>query len=525
MKNLILFLFVIIFCSSCVSVKEYNAQITALHSPTALHEDVDKTYSQLKKFHPKLYQYVSKSELDSKFKVLKEDINKPMGSLEFYERLVKVVNEVRQGHLTLRPPTKRFTGKQLKALNKLKYEFNELDFEILDDKLWIKANAGKDSTIIGDEVLALDKELSQKLINKYKSLVTSDGFNTTYHDRFVARNFSNFYYSENGFKDSLTLLLKKRDSIYFKKLGWLEKGMSIKKDSSITEEPTEMLKSDKIAQKKKQKAKRKEGRTRGYVASRNYYLRNLDFIGRDSSVAYLKIRGFGKGNQNKFYKKAFAKIDSAKTEHLIIDLRDNGGGNLDEIENLYGYLALEPFKFLNRAVTKTNIPFTKSTFSKKGVGILGNTFRILGAPGMVAYDLLQSKKVADERQYKLTKLKPQKPRTNNFKGQIYVLINGYSFSASSIISANLHATKRAVLVGEETGGAYNGTVAGQYKYVTLPNSKVRMAIGLMHLETPFTDKPHGFGVKPDIEIVPKQKDRLQKRDPELEWVLLDIFKN
>jgi len=523
MNKIITLLFVLICLVSCVSVKQYNAQISSLHSVSELHEDVDKAYSQLQRFHPKLYQFVSKAELDSKFESLKKDIDRPMGSSEFYERLAVVIKEVRQGHLMLRPPTRRYSKSELKALNKLKFEFNDLDFEILENKLWVKGTLGKDSTMVGNEVLAIDKESTKKLVDKYKSLFSSDGFNTTYHDRYVGRNFSNFYYSDKGFRDSLVLLLKKKDSIYFRTFRWIGKGGSAKKDSSASKEPKKISKVDKIAFKEKQKAKRKAGRKRGYVPSRDYYLRNFDFIGKDNSVGYLKIRGFGQGNQKKFYKETFAKIDSAKCDNLIIDLRDNGGGSLAEIENLYAYLALKPFRLVNNAETKTNIPATKSLFSKRGVGFFGGTLRLLGAPGLLAYDLLHSKKENGKRHYKLTKSKLKELNRNSFKGKIYVLTNGYSFSASSILSTNLQANNRATFVGEETGGSYNGTVAGQSKFVTLPNSKVRMKFGMMQIETPYKSEPNGYGVKPDIEIIPTQNDRLENRDPELEWVLRDIF--
>ncbi len=521
MRKILIFVFIAICFASCTSVKQYNAAISSPHSVAELHADVDKAYSQLQRFHPKLYQYASKSVLDTEFASLKNDINGPMGSAQFYQRLAKVLKKVGQGHLQSRPPTKRYNSKQLKVLNKLKFEFNDLDFEVLHDKLWIKSTRGKDSTFVGDEVLAVDKELATKLIEKYKGLFSSDGFNTTYYDRYAGRNFSNFHYSDKGFSDSLTLLLKKNDSIYFKTFKWIGKGGAIRKDSTSQQE----LKAYKIKSKEEQKAKKKEGRKRGYVSGRDYYLRNFDFIGKDHSIGYMKIRGFGHGNQKKFYKEVFAKIDSAKVDYLVLDLRDNGGGSLDEIENLYSYLALKPFKFINNAEVKTNIPATKALFSKRGLGILEGTFRLLSAPGLLVYDLLHSKKENGKRTYKLTKAKLKNPKKNNFAGKIYVLINGYSFSASSTLSVNLHATKRAFFVGEETGGSYNGTVAGQSKFVILPNSKVRLKFGLMQIETPYKTEPNGYGIKPDVEIIPTQKDRLQKRDPELEWVLEDISKD
>ena len=105
---------------------------------------------------------------------------------------------------------------------------------------------------------------------------------------------------------------------------------------------------------------------------------------------------------------------------------------------------------------------------------------------------------------------------------MYVLINGNSFSASSLISTHLKATKRAVFVGEETGGAYNGTVAGIYKIYELPNSKLKIRMGLMHVDTPYKQTPDGYGVKPDVVVTPSLEDLILKKDTELQWILNDI---
>ena len=86
----------------------------------------------------------------------------------------------------------------------------------------------------------------------------------------------------------------------------------------------------------------------------------------------------------------------------------------------------------------------------------------------------------------------------------------------------MQANNRATFVGEETGGAYNGTVAGIYKIYQLPTSKVKIRIGLMQVETPFKQEPDGFGNKPDVEILPTVKDRALGIDTELEWILNDI---
>jgi C-terminal processing protease CtpA/Prc len=68
------------------------------------------------------------------------------------------------------------------------------------------------------------------------------------------------------------------------------------------------------------------------------------FYGKDSSVAIMKIRSFNKGDFRP-YKESFRKIDSYKSKTLILDLRDNGGGRLNEIVDLYSYLADSTFVF------------------------------------------------------------------------------------------------------------------------------------------------------------------------------------
>ena len=102
---------------------------------------------------------------------------------------------------------------------------------------------------------------------------------------------------------------------------------------------------------------------------------------------------------------------------------------------------------------------------------------------------------------------------------MYVLINGGSFSASSIISSNLKGSKKATFVGTETGGADNGCVAGIMPVWTLPHSKLDLRFGLMTCEAPYKAEQDGRGIFPDKAITPTLIDRINGTDPELEWVL------
>jgi len=541
MNKIIWFLSIILLLTSCVSIDKYNQQIGGLHAPEDLKSDVNKTYRKLKKLHPKLYQFVTKENLDFKFDSLKQSITAPMSSLDFYKKLAPVVSEVRQGHIGMSPPSKQYNKKERKVLMKKEFEFSDLEFEQVDDAFLIKDNFGIDSTIIGAEVLKINEEPIAQIVSDYKKLMSSDGFNTTFQERYIALRFSGLYFKEKGYLDSLPITLIQNDSIFTKTFRRIPKD-SIKnilklRDSlkhkdiiKIDKKVVKLTREEKKAKKEKLKATFKNNRKFGYIRSKKLsksdktFTRNFNFIGKDSTVAYLKIRGFSNGKYKEFYNEVFEKIDSAKTQNLVIDLRDNTGGRLDEIGNLYAYLATNTYQFIEKGQTVTRFPFLKGSVSSKN-SVLLNTFGVLMAPFAAPIELLKGSKKDGIRYYKFsTSKKNKRPNPVFYKGKIYVLINGNSFSASSILSTNLNATKRATFVGEETGGHYNGTVAGISKFISLPHSKVVMSFGLIQIQAPHQIEINGFGIKPDVEIIPTKKDRANGIDPELNWILQDIKK-
>ena len=529
MKKQLLTLCILILLNSCASVEKHNLQVTKLHPVADLHEDIDNAYKQLKRHHPHLYQYTPKETLDFKFDSLKTAITSPMDSRTFFKQIAAVTKYIGQGHMTLSPPSKHFTRKERKALRGAKFEISNLDYDYSNDKLWVTNARGKDSLLFGSEVLKINEETPQELIKKYRKRLVSDGYNTTYYNRVVGKRFMSHYVQEKGRFDSISLTLKNKDSVFVKtykrvlksELAKLKKD-STKIDSTVIKKPVKKLtKAEKKAKKAERKAKWKHNQKYGYNAARKEYARNLNFVGNDSSVAVLKIRGFSNGKYKEFYEETFEKIKAKNAEALIIDLRDNFGGRLNEITYLYSYLTDKNYTMINPSEVNSRIPYLKQLMSNS------NTFTtkaIIGllSPIILTQNLIKTSKKEGKLYYKFKSSKEQEPSPLNYKGPIYVLINGNSFSASSILSTQLDGNNRATFVGEETGGAYNGTVAGIYKIYTLPNTKIRTRIGLMHIDAPFKNDPDGYGVKPDVKIEPTITDRIEKRDPELEWVLKDI---
>ncbi len=528
MKKIILILSMALLLNSCGSIEKYNMQILKTHTISELRDDIDDVYDQLQRHHPHLYQFTGKEVLDFKFDSLKKAIT-PMTSRMFFKALVQVTKHVRQGHLSLTPPNKQFNKKERKKLIGSKFAINNLDFEFLDNKLWVVNARKEDSVLAVSEVLKINNEKSIDLINKYKTWIASDGYNTTLHNRVVGERFLRYYYNDKGRYDSIELTFKKNDSVFVKQYKRILKSQVAKqtKDSiggkSLDLISKKLTKAEKKAKKEADKLKEKHNQKYGFIKSRNEYTRNFNFIGKDSTVAYLKIRGFQNGKFKDFYTESFDSISKINTKALVIDLRDNFGGRLEEIAYLYGFLTDKNFIMINPSEVKSRIPFLKALMSNTSpIGF--KIFLGLISPIELTRSVLRTKKNDGKIYYNFKFSKSKKPQPLNYTGPIYVLINGNSFSASSVLSSHLHGNKNVTFVGEETGGAYNGTVAGVYKQYTLPNSKIKARIGMMHIDAPKKTTKKGYGIVPDVKITPSIDDRVTNTDPELKYVLDAIYK-
>ncbi|UPF07691.1 S41 family peptidase, partial [Flavobacterium psychrophilum] len=286
---------------------------------------------------------------------------------------------------------------------------------------------------------------------------------------------------------------------------------------------TEIKKIKTVLTKEQKKAIAKKKDIFGFDTKSKKYMRNLKFIEKDSSIAVMKINGFREGDAETFYKESFLKIKKFNTKTLIIDLRNNGGGRLNEIAKLYTYLTDKDFYFIEKSLVTKKKSLLYANYYKGG-GIGTKIIKTIFAP--FYYPIMYfSVHKNGTNYYNYTNSKIKKPDTNNFKGKLYVLINGGSFSASSIISSNLKGAKRALFVGEETGGAYNGTVAGRMPVLKMPHSKLNVRMGLMACVPIYKTQVEGRGIFPDKEIIPTLDDRINNTDPEMNWILQDINTN
>lgn len=167
-------------------------------------------------------------------------------------------------------------------------------------------------------------------------------------------------------------------------------------------------------------------------------------------VGYLDLRVFAPTSSSADLAEAAMSL-LAQSPALIIDLRRNGGGHSDMVLLLAAYLFGESVEM-------------SGTFDRPS-GVFTRAFTPTSAPG---------------RRFGATK-------------PVYVLISSQTFSAAEAFAYDLQAMRRAIIVGEPSGG---GAHPFEYRAIT-PNFILSLPEG--RSVNPITNSDwQGRGVQPDV---------------------------
>lgn len=226
--------------------------------------------------------------------------------------------------------------------------------------------------------------------------------------------------------------------------------------------------------------------------------RKLQYL---EDVAWLKPGNFSgdEPQYQRFIDSAFTDIREKNTQKLIIDIRNNSGGDNSFSDYLVSYLAREPFRWYGDFSLKTS-NFLKAHIRKEKDTANAFWRSALDHENGAVYT------------YDFEPYQPQ-PEENRFHGEVYLLINRQSHSQAAVTAAQIQDYELATLVGEETGD-FPSLYASIYAY-QLPKTGILVNVskGRIIRVNGSTKKE---GVIPDILI----KDHLLDEEDEILQTLL-----
>jgi len=146
-----------------------------------------------------------------------------------------------------------------------------------------------------------------------------------------------------------------------------------------------------------------------------------------------------------FCDSVFRVIDQNHLNKLVIDLRENGGGNSGLGRYLLNYLSDKPYRMAGGAERKVSQQFKDQIQSPANKQLYQNS-------GLDEYLKMQNGSFLE---FEADNLEPPADIPNKFKGKVCFLIGPYTFSSANMLAATIKDFKIATLIGEPTGEPAN----------------------------------------------------------------------
>jgi hypothetical protein len=466
-----------IFLTSCVATKNKHYSFNQKYAATDVKEDIVLLKKILEANHPSLYWYTPKDSLDYFFAETLNSITDSLTETQSKNKIASIINKIKCGHTSVRF-SKQFTD----LAEKHRHPQFPLSIKTWKDSMVVLGRYNLEDSVLkrGTIITSINGRTPKQMLDSFFQFISTDGDAINFKSQLLSNNFPAWYRNIFGV-----------DSSY--QIGYID---SLQQEKSITirayapKIDTNKKKTDSA---KTLVKKEVPTITKKQAQLLNYRSMNID---TSFNTAYIRLSSFSKGKLRKFFRQSFKSLEEKKIPNLIIDLRENGGGNVSLSTLLIKYLKDSDYK-----IGDTVVAISRKFEYKKHIQDWFGYWFIMN---------LTASKTEDgfihNRYYETHYFKPK--RKHHFNGNIYVIQGGYTFSAATMFASSLKGQKNVTLVGEETGGGYYGNSAMHLPTIVLPNTKIKVGLPIYRLVMD-KNRPKGRGIMPDIEIQPSS-DAIKK---------------
>lgn len=443
--------------------------------------------------HPSLYWYTPKDSMDLYFDKYYSSIKDSMTEQQFgWQVIAPLTDKIHCGHTSF--------GRS-KAYNNWaadkKFPSFPLFLKCWNDTMAVTANLNRKDSVLkkGTLITSVNGLKNNELEEKMFEYMTEDGYANNVNYLRLSSNFP--YYHRNILGISKNYAVTYIDSTGTEKKTTIPV-IDVSKDSSRKKRIGVVA--------KKVKKDKKETRQKRLLDIRSLA------VDTANNTAIVTINTFSSGSLRKFYRQTFRYIKNTGIDNVVLDIRSNGGGRIRLSTLLTKYVSRVNFKVADTsyAVTKTLRPYSKyikqSFINNLGLFFLTKKYN----DGLYHFGHWERKIN-----------KPKK--VNHYAGNLYVLINGNTFSAAALFSNVVKGQPAVVLVGEETGGGWHGNNGILIPDITLPNTNLRVRLPLFRLVQYKHVAKDGRGIQPDIYISTNYDALLKGVDYKMQ-VVMDMIK-
>jgi hypothetical protein len=385
----------ILYSINCFSQELY-------YNKKLLESDLDSLIAIVTMAHPNPYAYLDKNQFESLIVSKKSSLPDSATKSDFFKIISPIMTSIKDAHSFLLLDQKEYIDS-----NGL---FLSFGIRIIDNKIIVN----KDSKGIlnrGQEIESINGVLSSKILEHLKNLSTPEGF--------VLENQLNEV--ERKFYLYLPIIVDIKNENFIKL-----------KDSLISYPGSTFQKSQSSIDK-------------------NYEYFNFE------NIPVLRFHSIGGGpfpfELKRFMRRSMRKVRDLQSEYLVIDLRNNRGGNVTFINHILAYFAKSEFKIWDE------IHLKRSTLTQKSLQKF-TPFKFL-LP-LVNYPIA-------EVTINKSSVKPKKKR---YLGNVILITNQNTFSAAAMLADSFKKNGLGIIIGEQYASSASHSF-GQNEQFILPNTKIR----------------------------------------------------
>lgn len=482
-----IFLFLLIFCLGGSTFGQ-NHEL----SKADVTEDIEVAISALESCHPGLEIHLTDSQIQSIYSELRAGIKGPIPLNDFHKLILEGITKIKDGHTDL------FEGTRYREAFAYQNQILPFKYQILDGMVYVSNSLNSELDIENfSEIRSINGIKIDEILNVLENMTPADGgnigFKHAYNEKVFGRQFAKFYGSSESYELDLISPNGATQNITVKAVD--DSIVHFEGDQGV---PMELE----------------------INRSGNYAILTIN------SFQYQMIRRCGL-DYHEFLKSSFKKLKKEQIGNLVIDLRENYGGDNILGLTLYNFLTTGSFKWMNPSESKLIGKNAVSEYSNFPEGnppfVKTHEVELLDGATYTVFNGIDSRDEYDsDLMFKGPGARMEKMSQYKFTGSVFVLTSEMTFSAAAIFSAKMYDSKRATFIGEETGGAHTEFCGGGFYNVTLPNSKFVLQIPFMKRSVSLssTDKivggtvPH-FVVKPTVEALRIEADSALEKALEL----------
>jgi len=458
-------LFVSLLANVARADEPHAPEAPATLPPKAVRDDFDALYAGLKASHYDLYARRSRADYEALFNRMRSEFEAPLPALEVWSRFQRFVAYGNVAHARIDPPAAAWESYRQGGGKAF-----PLFLRVVDKKAYVSVDdSGEPGIAQGDEVVSVQGQPVMQWLAPMRALVSADNDYLAYTQLETqlprlawlsgerSPSFRVVLRSPNGRRTEH--VLPARDRAGFE-------------SAAVSRAKTFALDGDK-------REARMLDKGLAYLRPGPFYDNRPDATDMWDASAF-----------QAFLDRSFEQFIEQDARRLLIDLRDNPGGDNSFSDRMIAWFADRPFRFTERFDIKISAAATAANLKRvqSQSGGADSTSTKLAA----AY---AGKPIGEHIDFPIASTPPRVGK--RFKGEVYLLVNRHSYSNTVLVAATVQDFHFGKVLGEETADL--ASTYGALETFALPNTGFEVAFPKARILRP-NGNAAARGVIPDIAI-------------------------